>query len=255
MSPLFRNDPTSIALLVNDMDQQGHAVIEHAFSSDDLAEMRQYVEREAGRHHGQYFAYHGLKALAGSPMARLAASPELAAILDQLHRHATGAPATSSEIFPVLRCVQGGTGARESNAFHYDATLVTLLVPVFIPEQGEERGDLIMFPNLRSVRSSVAANVIEKAVLQNKFSRRVLTHGIQAGWFKPRTLPLVPGNLYLFWGYRSLHANQPCSPEVRRATALFHYGDPHAGSLATRLILKLNQQRARRSVARSDTVA
>jgi hypothetical protein len=255
MSPLLRNASSSIALLVNDMDQHGHAVIEQAFSPDALTDMRQYVEREASRHQGQYFAYHGLNALAGSPLARLARSPELSAVLDQLHRHATGAPAPSREIFPVLRCVQGGSGTRESNAFHYDATLITLLVPIFIPETGDQRGDLVMFPNLRPVRASVAVNVMEKAVLQNKVSRRLLTQGIKAGWLKPRTLPLVPGNLYLFWGYRTLHANQACSPDVRRATALFHYGDPHAGSLATRLILRLNQQRARRSVAPSDTVA
>ncbi|WP_426151273.1 hypothetical protein [Pseudomonas sp. DC3000-4b1] len=255
MSPTFRYDPVSIALLVNDMDQRGHAVIEQAFCANELADMRHYVERHASQHNGQYFAYHGLDALADSPMARLAASPELATLLDRLHRHATGASATSREIFPVLRCVQGGSGARESNAFHYDATLITLLVPVFIPEEGQQRGDLVLFPNLRPVRASVALNVAEKAVLQNRLSRRLICRGIDAGWLKPRTLPLVPGNLYLFWGYRSLHANQPCDPHLRRATALFHYGDPHAGSLATRLILTLNQQRARRSVARSDTAA
>lgn len=249
MSPLSYNDPTSIARLAQDMDQHGHAVIEQAFSAQALAELRQYVAHEADRHNGQYFAYHGLNALAGSPLARLATSPELSATLDQLHRYATGEAATSREIFPVLRCVQGGSGTRESNAFHYDATLLTVLVPIFIPEAGEQRGDLVMFPNLRPVRSSVATNVVEKALLQNKASRRLISHGIEAGWLKPKTLPLVPGNVYLFWGYRTLHANQPCSPDVRRATALFHYGDPHAGSTATRLILALNQQRARRSVA------
>lgn len=255
MSPTFRYDPVSIALLVNDIDQRGYAVIEQAFCAEDLANMRHYVEQHASQHNGQYFAYHGLDALADSPMARLAGSPELATLLDRLHRHATGAAAASREIFPVLRCVQGGSGARESNAFHYDATLITLLVPVFIPEEGQQRGDLMLFPNLRPVRSSVALNVAEKALLQNRFSRRLICRGMEAGWLKPRTLPLVPGNLYLFWGYRSLHANQACSPQVRRATALFHYGDPHAGSLATRLILKLNQRRARRSVKRSDLLA
>lgn len=249
MSPLSYNDPTSIARLAQDMDQHGHAVIEQVFSGQALAELRQYVAHEADRHNGQYFAYHGLNALAGSPLARLATSSELSATLNQLHRYATGEAATSHEIFPVLRCVEGGSGTRESNAFHYDATLITVLVPIFIPEAGEQRGDLVMFPNLRPVRSSVVTNVVEKALLQNKASRRLISHGIKAGWLKPQTLPLVPGNVYLFWGYRTLHANQPCSPDVRRATALFHYGDPHAGSTATRLILALSQQRARRSSA------
>jgi hypothetical protein len=62
---------------------------------------------------------------------------------------------------------------------------------------------------------------------------------------------LVPGTIYFFWGYRSLHANQPCDPEFRRATALFHFGDPHARSFATRLILKLNKRRTKRIIAKT----
>jgi hypothetical protein len=41
---------------------------------------------------------------------------------------------------------------------------------------------------------------------------------------------MVPGNLYLFWGYRSVHANQACDPDKIRATALFHFGDPRTNS-------------------------
>jgi hypothetical protein len=128
-----------------------------------------------------------------------------------------------------------------------------MLVPIFTPLEGAQRGDLLMFPNLRKVRGSVLFNIVEKALLQNKLSRRLLSWCIQRHWLKPTTLRIVPGNVYLFWGYRSLHANEPCSPQFRRATALLHYGDPHAGSLATRLILKLNQHRARKAVARSKT--
>ena len=40
-------------------------------------------------------------------------------------------------------------------------------------------------------------------------------------------IKMVPGNLYLFWGYRSVHTNEPCDPASIRATALFHYANPH----------------------------
>ncbi|HJE28492.1 MAG TPA: hypothetical protein K8U95_04800, partial [Pseudomonas nitrititolerans] len=80
-------------------------------------------------------------------------------------------------------------------------------------------------------------------------SRKLISAAIRHRLLRPQRLQLVPGNLYLFWGYRTLHANEPCDPVSRRATAIFHYGDPHAGSLATRLILKLNQRRAARASA------
>lgn len=145
--------------------------------------------------------------------------------------------------------MQGQTGRKESNCFHYDASLVTALLPVEIPQDGDQRGDLLLFPNLRKLRKYVLVNVLEKALLQNKLSRRLITRAIGIGLLRPQRLQLVPGNLYLFWGYRSLHANEPCDPAQMRATAIFHYGDPHAGSLMTRMILRHNQRRARRASA------
>lgn len=253
MSHLLNIDDATAKRLVADMDSQGHGMIEGALSSDALAELRAYVDTQAARHNNQYFAYHGYQALEGSALAALGKSPDFVASLGRLHQLATGHAPASRQVFPVLRCVQGGSGLKESNAYHYDATLITMLIPIFTPTEGEQRGDLVMFPNLRRVRGSVLFNIVEKAVLQNTFTRRLLTWGIQRQWFRPTTLRIVPGNVYLFWGYRSLHANEPCSPQFCRATALMHYGDPHAGSLATRLILKLNQHRARKAVARTKT--
>jgi len=45
---------------------------------------------------------------------------------------------------------------------------------------------------------------------------------------------MVAGNLYLFWGYLSVHANEPCDPDKIRATALFHFGYPHTGTALRR---------------------
>lgn len=170
-------------------------------------------------------------------------------MLESLYQAGARKVAYSDKIFQVLRCVQGVSGRRESNCFHYDASLVTVLLPIEIPQDGTDRGDLILFPNLRRIRSSVYLNVLEKALLQNALSRKLISAAIKRRLLRPEKLQLVPGNLYLFWGYRSLHANEPCDPATRRATAIFHYGDPHAGSFATRMILKLNQRRAQRATA------
>lgn len=251
MSLLLDVDPSLARRLAKDMDERGHAVIEGAVSAEELQRLRDYVDAQAQRHEQQYFAYHGLDALAGSPMAELAQAAGFERTLARLHQAGAGEAAASSRVFPVLRCVQGGSGRKESNAFHYDATLITLLLPIHIPTQGGQRGDLVLFPNSRRVRSNVVLNVIEKALLQNRVARKLLCLAIERGWLKPQLLPMVPGNAYLFWGYRSLHANQPCAVDARRATALFHYADPHAGSGLTRWILRLNQRRARRASERA----
>ena len=255
MSPLVHFDEVTAQRIVHDMNTLGHATLEGAISEEALADLRQYVRTQTIKHNQQYFAYHGYEALAGTPLAHLGQSRDFASGLNRLHQLGTGKDAASQQVFPVLRCVQGGSGLKESNAYHYDATLITMLLPIFIPDEGEQRGDLVMFPNLRAVRSNVLFNAVEKALLQNKLCRRFVSWCIEHRFIKPTVLRIEPGNVYFFWGYRSLHANQACSPAVTRATALFHFGDPHAGSLVTRWILKLNQNRARKAVARTDNVA
>lgn len=250
MSAAFRTlDIEAQRRLANELNRVGYACVENFLPPEQLHELRQYVAQQAQQHQGLYFAHHGGGALAGTLLGALGSEPEFLAMLAGIHRQGNGRDAYQQTIQVVLRCVQGWTGKHESNCFHYDASLLTALVPVEIPTQGEARGDLLLFPNSRRVRSSVLLNVIEKALLQNKLARRTLCFAIRHRWLKPYRLTLVPGNLYLFWGYRSLHANEPCDPGNRRATAIFHYGDPHAGSLATRLILRLNQRRARRATA------
>ena len=47
---------------------------------------------------------------------------------------------------------------------------------------------------------------------------------------------MKPGNVYLFWGYRSLHANLPVDSLYTRATLLYHFGDVHPKSLGNKII-------------------
>jgi len=241
----FDIDEQRVKELANEIDTHGFAKLSGVVSEADLEHLRAYTDLQAAKHPGEYFAYHGEQKLVGSLLAALWAEPRFKTLLANLYRKAAGKSANSDRIFPVLRCVQGDQGRRESNCFHYDASLVTALVPIFIPKEGEERGDLMLFPNLRGVRSSVLLNVIEKALIQNRITRKLMCLAMDRGWLKPQTVQLEPGSIYFFWGYRSLHANRTVSAGLKRATAIYHFGDPHTGSLATRLILKFNQRRAR----------
>jgi hypothetical protein len=67
-------------------------------------------------------------------------------------------------------------------------------------------------------------------LVDNKISQSVLKRVAQSGYFGVKRISLVPGNLYFFWGYRSIHTNELCDPDQLRSTALFHFADPHADS-------------------------
>lgn len=246
-SILYKFEDQDQAHIVSQINQNGFACLHNFLDKFQLHQLREQVYEQARRHHGEYFAHHDSEPVADSLVAELGNAPEFQKLLADTYRAGAGQAAYSDRIYMVMRCVQGRTGRKESNCFHFDASLVTALLPVEIPQDGEERGDLLLFPNLRAIRRLTLFNVVEKALLQNRLSRRLITRAIAIGLLKPQRLQLVPGNLYLFWGYRSLHANEPCDPAKLRATAIFHYGDPHAGSLLTRMILKRTQRRAARA--------
>jgi hypothetical protein len=66
--------------------------------------------------------------------------------------------------------------------------------------------------------------LLDKILLDNPISQWLLRY------VSMQKISMVPGNLYLFWGYRSIHANEACDLDKLRATALFHFGDPHINS-------------------------
>lgn len=138
--------------------------------------------------------------------------------------------AEAEEIETCLRVLAGPERAATSFAFHYDATVNTMLVPLFIPEAGAgQSGELIVFPNWRPLRRSALMNIADKFIVQNPlYPKRMERKSKRA--HEKYSVALKPGNVYLFWGYRTYHGNGPCAANTLRATLLVHYGDPHHGS-------------------------
>ncbi len=238
-------DAQVVTRLASDMDRQGYAVLKNALTAEQLETARNEILSEAATRGNEYFAVHGIEAMDGTVLGSLCATSTFRQLLSDLYEKTVGeAPPLEERIFPVIRCLQGHSGLKESHFYHFDATAVTALAPVFIPTEGEHCGDLIMFPNLRKVRRSALVNIIEKAVLHNGLSKKICAFGVRRGWFKPVRIKLEPGNLYLFWGYRSLHCNDQCDPDKMRATGLYHFGNPHRNSLLARKLLGSNKRKA-----------
>lgn len=242
MSFIANIDPKTVPYLLTSIENQGYAVLENAVTEGGLKRFRDWIDEVSVATGKEYHAlFSDVDAIEGTPLAELSENADFRQLLQIMAEKSLGRSLGKQPVLAVLRCVQGESGKKKSNTFHYDASVITALVPVEIPQQGEARGDLVLFPNLRPFRSSVLFNVIEKSLLQNRLARYLLTKAIQHRLVKPMTLYLQPGNIYFFHGYRSFHANGACDPAFRRATALFHFGDPHEGSSLTRSIIKVNR--------------
>lgn len=223
----------SAARLAEMLDRTGFVCLEDAVSGDWLADAQQSVRDHLSTYGDNDFCIIQPDSEAGSPAHRFVTDPAVRSLMEELAlaRCPHGVPARE-QIYSVLRVLAGRDRAASSFAYHYDAAVITILVPLFIPQAGRGRsGELVVFPNRRPFRRSAVVNIAEKLWMQNRFHRKRLTHIFESA---PDRYAVVmkPGNAYMFWGYRTLHGNLPCAPGTVRATLLLHFGDPHADSAA-----------------------
>jgi hypothetical protein len=215
--------------LVTDMNRFGYGVLPRYLEPADLEDIRQFVETAVAAAGGEYVVFTGEEAVAGTLLDKLSASSAFVNLLHQVYEQGSARAAPKQSLYQALRCLKGKSGLKHALYFHYDSYVVTALLPVIIPSQGSA-GHLIMAPNRRPVRSSYLFNLLDKIILDNPATQFLLRHAFRSGLLKLKQIPMVPGNLYLFWGYRTVHANETCDPDKIRATALFHFGDPHANN-------------------------
>jgi hypothetical protein len=236
-------DATEIAA---GLDSQGFVCLRDAVAPEWIDRARAHVEMLAAERTGRYFALNWPGRDEGSPWHEMTSDPEMKRLLAELAKLGCPRAKVDDEIYNVLRVVTGASGDSKSLCYHYDNTVITALAPVLIPEGPERKaGELLVYANRRPYRSSVVTNMAEKALVQSDWYRKRFTQALPDGRFDKIKL-LEPGNLYLFWGYRSYHANFPVEHDLLRATFLMHQGDPHGGSLALAAIKQLNLRRERR---------
>ena len=233
--------------LYAEMNRTGIGTLYGAVSPGFIARMREYIDGELRRRGGQYFGLDRADGVERTPLRPLIQHTGLRTTLRELYERAMGTAPPSDRVVPTLRVLAGTVGMRHANLYHYDSYVVTALVPLIIPHgAGEPHGDLVVYPNQRPVRRLVLANVIEKAVMESDLARRLWRMRRVQQALGAFPVPLAPGNIYFFWGMRSLHANEACLPSSVRSTALIHFGDPHEGSALKRISRSLHRRSLRR---------
>jgi len=246
-SDILSGFEADIDTLVADMNRTGVGTLHNVIPSTFLERMRSYISGELERRGGQYFGLSRSDGIEDTPLLPVIVHSDLRATMCALYERAMGEAPPHDRVFAMLRVLAGSVGLRHSHLYHFDSYVVTALVPIVIPDRPDEpRGHLVMYPNLRNVRRHVLVNVLEKAVIESPLARRLWRTGWVQRALGARIVPLTPGNVYFFWGMRSLHANEACLPTSVRSTALLHLGDPHEHSPLKRLSQDLHRRRLKR---------
>jgi hypothetical protein len=219
------------------MEREGFCCVCNAISTETLQTFRQEVQRLV-RLNGRKFLFlinpHKDK---DSVFQALASSNNFTKFLVELSNLGTNNDNSDFELLNVLRVVPGDKSTGQALNFHFDAEVVTALVPIDIPEGPPERaGHLVAIPNVRKIRKFVIHNLMEKLLVQNKLSGKLISYFALRNKQEKYIFKLTPGNTYFFWGYRTLHANLPVDPKETRSTLLFHFGNPHKNSSIVRFI-------------------
>ena len=158
---------------------------------------------------------------------------------------ASAAPGFAGYRQRVLRILDGSAVDSPPFDWHYDANAVTMLVPVVVPEGA---GDLALFPDHRPHRRSATVDAAERLLVHNNLYGRRLRRRFDAD---PAafTVHLTPGDVYVFRGYRSLHATLPWPTDTLRVTLLLQYGHPYGteGSALQAVRTRRNAMRKRRT--------
>jgi hypothetical protein len=215
--------------LAQQITANGYAVIDDFVRPDDLSAAQAFVADAIASNAGEYVGFSGTEHLAGTFLAELPDDPNFVALCRGIYESEVGKPAPDVGFYQILRCLSGGSAKKHAMRFHFDSYVLTALIPVTVPDHGNP-GRLIIHPNTRGIRRSYLRNLLDKVLVDNRFSQALFNAAYRRGSKRVIRLSLKPGSLYFFWGYRSLHTNEPCDADAIRATALLHYADPHQDS-------------------------
>jgi hypothetical protein len=216
-------DPVALAAAI---ERDGFAAIPDFVQPEDLEKMRAFVTRAVEANGGEYVGFTGPDQVVGTGLDELDSDPRFRLLMEKIYEAGTGRVASPQPFYLVLRCLSGQGAQRNSYLFHYDSYVITALLPIIVPTSGLS-GDLLLLPNTRGIRSRYLFNVIDKLILDNRLSQIILKKLTLLGWLPITRIKVVPGTMYFFWGYRTIHTNEPCDPDKVRSTALFHYANPH----------------------------
>jgi hypothetical protein len=236
----------SVPDLVKQLDTDGVVCLENVIPTTWLDAVRAAIPTYIAAHGDQDFLVADIGNEETSPTYSLVNDPELGLLFSSVTEAGWPGTQTSQQIHSGLTVRSGLSKKAPSMLFHYDANVLTMVVPIVIPEQ--EFGtcaELVAIPNKRPFRRFLVSHAIDKLLTHNLWYRkRIAREALRNP--EENIVDLKPGNAYLFWGYRTLHGNLPCAPGLLRVTLILQCGEVHRQSPALSLARSFRQWRLRR---------
>ena len=240
---VIRLSGISASWLANELDNEGVVRLRDVFSSEWLDALRMSVTEYIADHgDGDFFIAEADQEI-GSPAHQLVSDPALRQLFSETVRLRFPNVGSAQNI----RCampVRAPSGPKaRSNLFHYDASILTMVVPIFLPRATVGScGELAAFGNKRPFRRFVASHLIDTILTHNSLYRTHITAKVHNAPEK-HIVPLQPGDACMFWGYRTLHGNLECAPGLLRATLVLQYGAVHSDSRVLKVAWWLSRSR------------
>jgi len=236
-------DGVSTSWLAKELDDRGVVRLPDVLSAEWLEAMRASVADYAASHgDGDVFIPNPEHRI-GSPAHQLMSDSALRQLFSdvaKLRRPDAGSQQTLRCAIPLRK---GIAPKARSNLFHYDASVLTMVIPVFIPHAVVGRcGELVAVGNKRPFRRFVVTHLVETVLTHNSLYRRRVLKKVNRAPEK-YIVDLEPGDAYMFWGYRTYHGNLVCAPGLLRATLVLQFGDPHPGSWLLKAAWRFSRSR------------
>lgn len=233
----------SASWLANQLDNDGVVRLHDVFSSEWLQALRDSVLDDIADHgDGDFWIAHADREI-GSPAQQLVSDPALRELFHETVRLRFPDADSGQEIRASMPVRPGTLPKTRANLFHYDACVLTMLVPIFIPSATIGTcGELAAFGNKRPFRRFVATHLVDSILTHNSLYRRYITKKVLDAPEK-YIVPLQPGDAYLFWGYRTFHGNLVCAPGRLRATLVVQLGEVHPDSRALKVVWRFSRSR------------
>lgn len=233
-APELTSAEYDVSGLVGAMEHDGYAVVPDYLRPEDVeSAQRAIIDKVRANGNETVVALHSFAGFGNAFLSALPTDPRLVQLCRSVSARAFGA-SPEVPLFPSLRCLTGRSAREHSLYFHYDSYVVTAIIPLLIPSQGK-RGRLIVSLKPRKIRNLYLINFIDKFFADRKKSQEYYRGLYDRNSPELVYIDMKPGSLYLFSGYRSMHTNEEIDPDQIRATAIFHYFDPHAQSLTKKV--------------------
>lgn len=218
------NGQDSVADVARRLDEDGFVRLEHVLSDAELALVRKDVDSYLDRHGRVDRDLFDLQDWECPVAYALATDPDVERLLEALAHDETTPPGRPGYVRRVFRIFSSPGSRLSKPQWHYDGCSITMIVPLIMPEDGS--GGFAALPNNRPHRQSRLTTLAEKQVCELGVLRPWINRRFRKSP-AARKVTLVPGDAYLFRGYRTLHSVMPLTPHSLRASILLQYGEPY----------------------------